>query len=150
MVLERFERKRPVRLKTEGAFHTYYMVEAAQHFRSVLEAAEFDPSAVRVLSNFGGGYHRPDPADIRAGLFFQLFHPVLWYSNLQTAFADGIKTIIEFGGGIGNASEPENKRPNLESMTRKTLRANDHEALYLAAINSQSVKAAADNVNSAV
>lgn len=133
-----FKRKRPVRLKTEGAFHTYYMVKAAQHFRSVLEAAEFDPSGVRVLSNFTGGYHESDPVDIRARLFFQLFHPVLWHSNLQTAFGDGIQMVIEFGGGIGTASEPDGKRPNLEGMIKKTLRASNRHALCLAAINSQS------------
>ncbi len=33
--------KRAIELKTEGAFHTYWMVSAAQEFRSVLEAAEF-------------------------------------------------------------------------------------------------------------
>lgn len=141
-VKERFARKRPVRLKTEGAFHTYYMVNAAQHFRSVLSDAEFKLSDVRVLSNFTGGYHESDPADIRACLFFQLFHPVLWYSNMQTAVGNGIKTIIEFGGGIGAASGPDGKRPNLEGMIKKTLRAADHEALYLAAINSQSLHAA--------
>ncbi len=145
-VKERFARKRPVRLKTEGAFHTYYMVKAAQHYRSVLEAAEFDPSEVPVLSNFTGGYHESDPVDIRARLFFQLFHPVLWNSNLQTGFGDGAKMIIEFGGGIGAASEPDGQRPNLEGMIKKTLRASNHEALYLAAINSQSLKDAADFV----
>ncbi len=136
-------RRRPVRLKTEGAFHTYYMVKAAQHFRPVLDATEFGPSEVRVLSNFTGGYHESDPVDTKARLFFQLFHPVLWHSNLQTAFGDGIKTIIEFGGGIGTASEPDGKRPNLESMIKKTLRTTSHEALYLAAINTQSLKQAA-------
>jgi hypothetical protein len=71
-------------------------------------------------------------------LFFQLFHPVLWHSNLQTAFGDGIQMVIEFGGGIGAASEPDGKRPNLEGMIKKTLRASNRHALYLAAINSQS------------
>ena len=141
-VKEHFARKRPVRLKTEGAFHTYYMVKAAQHFRPVLSEAEFELSDVRVLSNFTGGYHEADPVDIRARLFFQLFHPVLWHLNLQTAVGDSIKMVIEFGGGIGAASEPEGKRPNLEGMIKKTLRAADHEALYLAAINSQSLSAA--------
>lgn len=145
-VRERFERKRPVRLKTEGAFHTYYMVEAARHFRSVLEAAKFDLSEVRVLSNFTGSYHESDPLDIRARLFYQLFHPVLWNANVQTAIGDGIKTIIEFGGGIGKATEPSGKRPNLEGMIKKILRASDHEALYLAAINSQSLGEAASFV----
>ena len=138
-VLEQFARKRPVRLKTEGAFHTYYMVEAAQHYRSVLETAAFDLSEVQVLSNFTGGYHQPDPVDIRARLFFQLFHPVLWNANLHTAFGDGIDTIIEFGGGIGTATEPEGKRPNLEGMIKKTLRLSDREALYLPVINSQTL-----------
>jgi [acyl-carrier-protein] S-malonyltransferase len=147
-VQERFARKRPVRLKTEGAFHTYYMVKAAQYFRSVLEAAEFDLSEVRVLSNFTGGYHESDPLDIRARLFFQLFHPVLWNSNLLTAFGDGIKMIIEFGGGIGASSDPDSKRPNLEGIIKKTLRASNHEAFYMAAINSQSVRKAADFVSS--
>jgi [acyl-carrier-protein] S-malonyltransferase len=148
-VQKRFERKRPVRLKTEGAFHTYYMAEAALHYRSVLESAVFEMSDVRVLSNFTGAYHQADPADIRAGLFFQLFHPVLWHSNLQTAFADGVSLIIEFGGGIGSASEPDGKRPNLEGMIKKTLRGCEREALYLAAINSQSMQKAADLVTSA-
>ncbi len=147
-VKERFARKRPVRLKTEGAFHTYYMVTAAQHFRPVLEAADFNLSDIRVLSNFAGGFHESDPADIRARLFFQLFHPVLWNNNLQTAFGEGVDLIIEFGGGIGAASEPEGKRPNLEGMIKKTLRGSDREVLYLPAINSQSLKQTADQINS--
>jgi [acyl-carrier-protein] S-malonyltransferase len=139
-------RRRPVRLKTEGAFHTYYMVKAAQHFRPVLDAAEFTPSEVQVLSNFTGGYHGADPSDIKARLFFQLFHPVMWHSNLQTAFGDGIEMIVEFGGGIGTASEPDGKRPNLESMIKKTLRTSGHDAQYLSAINVPSLKQAADFV----
>jgi [acyl-carrier-protein] S-malonyltransferase len=143
-VLEQSARNRCVRLKTEGAFHTYYMVKAAQHFRTVLEAAEFDSTELHVLSNFTGGYHGSDPAGIRAGLFFQLFHPVMWYLNLQTAFGDGIDTVIEFGGGIGPASEPDGKRPNLESIVKKALRATGHEADYSAVINSRTIKEAAD------
>ena len=138
-VREQFVRKRPVRLKTEGAFHTYYMVGAAQHYRSFLEATELAPPEVKVLSNFTGGYYESDVAQIRANLFFQLFHPVLWHSNLQTAIGDGVKMIFEFGGGIGAADEPDGKRPNLEGMIKRTLRASDHEALYMSAINSQSL-----------
>jgi len=146
-VLEQSPRNRCVRLKTEGAFHTYYMVKAAQHFRPVLDEAGFESTEMRVLSNFTGGYHGSDPAGIRAGLFFQLFHPVMWYANLQTAFGDGIDTVFEFGGGIGPASEPDGKRPNLESIVKKALRATSHEADYSAVINSRSLKEAADLVN---
>jgi [acyl-carrier-protein] S-malonyltransferase len=145
-VKEQYPRKRAFRLKTEGAFHTYYMVRAAQHFQSDLDAVSFDPSETRVLSNFTGGYHEPDPVDIRSRLFFQLFNPVLWHSNLLTAFGDGIRLIIEFGGGIGKASEPEGKRPNLEGMIKKAMNAAEHEAQYLAAINVETLKNSAEFV----
>lgn len=145
-VQEQFPRKRPVRLKTEGAFHTYYMVKAAQLYRDVLDAATFDAFRVRALSNFTGSYHASDPDSVKAGLFFQLFHPVLWHSNLQTAFADGIDLIVEFGGGIGKDEGPEGKRPNLEGIAKKALRAASHEADYLAVINIQSLEKAASFV----
>jgi len=148
-VKEQYPRKRAFRLKTEGAFHTYYMVKAAQHFQSDLDAVDFDRSDTRVLSNFSGGYHEPDPVDIRARLFFQLFNPVLWHSNLVTAFGGGVTTIIEFGGGIGKATEPDGKRPNLEGMIKKAMHAAGHEALYMAAINLESLKKAAEFVNNA-
>ena len=146
VVQEQFRRKRPVRLKTEGAFHTYYMVKAAQLYRDVLDTAEFDLSEVKVLSNFTGAYHVPDPQDIKARLFFQLFHPVLWHSNLQTAFGDGINMIVEFGGGIGTAAEPDGKRPNLEGMIKRSLRGSDFDVQYLAVINKQSLGDSVDFV----
>jgi [acyl-carrier-protein] S-malonyltransferase len=141
-VAERFPRKRAVRLKTEGAFHTYYMVTAARHYRPVLEAAEFGPAHCEVLSNYTGGVHEPDAAAIRSRLFFQLFHPVLWHANLQTAFAGEIDLIVEFGGGIG-PGEADAKRPNLEGMIKKALRGADRQADYLAAINARTVAEAA-------
>ncbi len=146
-VQEQFERKTPVRLKTEGAFHTYYMVEAARHYRGVLEEADFDLSDMQVLSNFTGTYHEPDPAGIRARLFFQLFNPVMWFANLQTAFADGGDVIFEFGGGIGFGTEPEGKRPNLAGIIKKTQRATGHKAQYMSAINCKTLDDAAAFVN---
>ena len=143
-VLEQFRRKRPVRLKTEGAFHTYYMVKAAQEYRCVLETASFDLSDIKVLSNFTGGFHAPEPEAIRARLFFQLFNPVMWFENLQAAFADGIDLVFEFGGGIGPADEPADKRPNLEGMIKKALRSCDHQAGYRSAINCQTLKNSVD------
>ena len=142
-VTEQFPRKRPVRLKTEGAFHTYYMVAAAQHFRPVLSATRFEPSEVPVLSNFTGGFHEPDVALMRSRLFFQLFHPVMWHANLMTAVEGGIDMIVEFGGGIGSGVEPVEKRSNLEGMIKKALRKVDRDVEYRAAINSSTVPSAA-------
>jgi len=95
-------KRRPVRLRTEGAFHTYYMVEAARRFRDVLDEARIGEPSFKVLSNYIGGYHDPDPGQIKARLFFQLFHPVNWVGCLQAALADGVDRVIELGGGIGS------------------------------------------------
>ena len=143
LVAEQFPRKRFVRLKTEGAFHTYYMVTAAQHYRDMLAAGEFAEPGIRVLSNFTGGFHDPEPDAIRSRLFFQLFHPVLWHANLQAALAAGVDTIIEFGGGIG-PGEPDAKRPNLEGMIRKAMRGTEFEARYLPVINAETLTATAE------
>jgi [acyl-carrier-protein] S-malonyltransferase len=141
---ENFPRKRPVRLQTEGAFHTYYMVNAAQHFRAVLDEADLAPPTVQVLSNYTGDYHEADPTIIKSRLFFQLFHPVLWINNLQTALQDGVTLFIELGGGIGSGDTPSAKRPNLEGVIKKAMRGTDHQIPYLSAINSETLGATAD------
>ena len=142
-VAELFPRKRAVRLKTEGAFHTYYMVAAARYYRDVLEDADFRKPTISVLSNFTGDLHDPEPDAIRARLFFQLFHPVLWHANLQTALQSGIDTIVEFGGGIG-PGEPDAKRPNLEGMIKKAMRGTEFDAHYLPVINLQTLTSTLD------
>ncbi len=139
---EKFPRKPATRLKTEGAFHTYYMVAAALYFRAMLDDADFTPTETGVLSNFSGGFHYRDAASIRARLFFQLFHPVRWFNNLETAFGEGIEKIIEFGGGIGQG-EPHEKRPNLQGMIKRASRATNHTVDYVAAINVATIEAAA-------
>jgi [acyl-carrier-protein] S-malonyltransferase len=146
-VQEQFARKRPVRLKTEGAFHTFYMDKAAGLFRAVLEEASFEPAKARVLSNYTGGFHENDAAKIREGLYYQLFNPVMWHANLLTAFGAGVKMIFEFGGGIGSAETPDGKRPNLEGMIKRASKAAEYEAQYRSAINAPTVKETADFVN---
>lgn len=135
-------RRRPVRLKTEGAFHTYYMVEAARHFRTALDAVEISAPKRRVLSNYSGQFHESDPARIKANLFFQLFHPVNWVGCLHSALTDGIDTFVEFGGGIGKGETPAEKRPNLESIIKKAAQG-QRDIRYIAAINKETIQAAA-------
>jgi [acyl-carrier-protein] S-malonyltransferase len=142
-VLALYPRKRAVRLKTEGAFHTYYMVTTAQHFRAELDSVEMAEPGIRVLSNYTGGYHEPDPGVIKARLFFQLFHPVQWLQNLQTAVDDGTRTIVEFGGGIGTGETPAEKRANLEGIVKKAFRRADQPPVYHAAINVDTIEATA-------
>ena len=130
-----FPGKRTARLKTEGAFHTFYMIETAMQFRSTLGTAPFQSPAVSVLSNASGTFHTKDPDAIRAALFIQLFSPVLWNANLNHAVENGCQTIIEFGGGIGKGQSPAEKKPNLAGIVKKTFRRHDHPPQYSGVIN---------------
>jgi len=134
----KFPGKRSARLKTEGAFHTYYMVEAAQRFREVLEQAELAVPSVDVLSNFTGQAHDRDPDSIRSRLFLQLFNPVLWHQNLICASQYGVDLMIEFGGGIGKSGAV--KRPNLEGIVKRAFRGSESAPEYLAVINPDSLE----------
>jgi len=128
-------KKKTTRLKTEGAFHTYFMIEAANHFRPILESAEISPPAIDVISNLTGKVHTKDPEIIRAQLFFQLFNPVLWYESLDQAKKTNITNIIEFGGGIGKGDYAINKKPNLASIVKRYTRSFDNPPKYHAVIN---------------
>ena len=138
--------KRAIRLKTEGAFHTYLMVGAAREFRTVLEQVEFKGLKINVLSNYTGKLHEPDSAAIRSRLFFQLFNPVRWVACMEAAMEQHVDIIMEFGGGIGKGEGPENKRPNLESVVKKSLKLHEHDALYIPAINAVSIRSAVEKL----
>ncbi len=138
-VAEKFPRKRAIRLKTEGAFHTRYMDKAADLFRDFLVEAEMSVPGIKVLSNYTGGFHDPDPAGIKERLYYQLKHPVMWDANLMTAFGEGVAKIYEFGGGIGTG-EAHEKRPNLEGMVKKATRAAESAAVYIPVINNQTIE----------
>ncbi len=137
-------RKRAIPLKTEGAFHTFLMVAAARQFRPVLEATQFHPPQITVLSNFTGKAHGPHADGIKSRLFFQLFHPVRWISCMNTAMDMGVDTIIELGGGIGKGEGPAAKRPNLEGIIKKSLKWREHTAAHVGAINLATIQAAAE------
>ena len=137
---ERFPRKRSTRLKTEGAFHTYYMVEAAICFRAILDANTFSPPEIMVCSNYSGGFHDSSASSIRSRLFMQLFNPVHWVSNLNRAVDQGVNLIIEFGGGIGKGDTAAEKRPNLEGIVKKTFRRHESPPEHLAVINIESLE----------
>lgn len=141
-----YPRKRAIPLKTEGAFHTYLMVEAARRFRAVLDEVEFSKLEIDVLSNYTGKLHDSDAGAIRSRLFFQLFNPVRWFACIDTAFQQGIDLIVELGGGIGSGEAPAEKRPNLESMIKKSLKLSGHEAEYLPAISAEGIHAVAERL----
>ncbi len=129
-------------LNTEGAFHTYLMITAAEAFRPTLNAADIRTPVCRVLSNYTGEYHDEDVAKIKAYLFFQLFNPVKWIWSVQRAITDGINIVFEFGGGIGKGDGPASKRPNLQSITKRAFQGADRHGLYVPAINVETIEEA--------
>ena len=141
-----YPRKRAFRLNTGGAFHTYLMVDAAQRFRENLADVEFGTIEVDVLSNYTGTLHESSADAIRSRLFFQLFNPVLWYDCMTAAIDSEPDTIVEFGGGIGKGEGASEKRPNLETIVKKSLKTTGHEANYLAAINVATIREAAESL----
>lgn len=144
---ELYPKKNSVRLKTEGAFHTYFMTAAAREFRPVLAAADFSPGEVRVLANYSGDFHDDRADSIRSSLFWQLFHPVLWHRNLLTAHESGLDAIIEFGGGIGKGDEPASKKPNLAAIIKRAYRGLDNVPKYQAVINNETLSSALETQN---
>lgn len=140
---ERLPKKRAIRLKTEGAFHTYYMVDAARRFREALDAVAFTAPGLQVLSNYTGTFHQADAASIRSRLFFQLFHPVNWTGCLQSALDSGVDLFVEFGGGIGSGEGPTEKRANLEGIIKKFVRRAKPRPGYLPVINLETLRGAA-------
>ncbi len=138
-----YPKKRTIRLKTEGAFHTYYMVTAARHFREALSRVTISQPGLRVLSNYTGDFHAEDGESIKSRLFFQLFHPVNWVGCLQTALDNGVDLFVEFGGGIGSGEGPAEKRPNLEGIIKKFTRRAKPRPAYLPAINLETIRVAA-------
>lgn len=139
--------KKAVRLNTEGAFHTYLMVPAAEQFRDVLERTPFSEPRVTVLANYTGRPHAPEADAIRSRLFFQLFNPVRWLDCLSAAMDAGADTIVELGGGIGRREGPGSKRPNLETIVKKSLKWREHQAQYVSAINAATIRAAAESLS---
>jgi [acyl-carrier-protein] S-malonyltransferase len=122
------------------------MIAAALKFRETLRNAEFGKIGVEVLSNYTGKPHVDDSGAIRSRLFFQLFHTVRWVECMSAAIDAGVATIVEIGGGIGKGDAPADKRPNLESIVKKSLKWRQREAQYLPAINAAGIRAAAEQL----
>ena len=68
---------------------------------------------------------------------------------MRTSVNSAIDTIVEFGGGIGGGEEANDKRPNLEAITKKNFRGFKHEMSYYAAINTSTIYETANSLGNA-
>ena len=65
---------------------------------------------------------------------------------MNTAIDAGVDAVIEFGGGIGKGEGPDGKRPNLETIVKKSLKWREYQAQYLPAINAATIRATAEQL----
>lgn len=90
--------KRALPLPVSGAFHTPFMQQAADEFRSFLDGFEFKPPKGKVIPNVTGEV-TDDPGLIKDLLARQLTSPVLWTKTMSTLVSLGITEIYELGAG---------------------------------------------------
>ena len=87
-----------VELKVAGAFHSSLMTSASEKFAREIEAVEFLPPKVPVVSSVTGDFHR-SPGEIRSLLVEQLTRPVLWEKCVRRMMACGAQSFLEVGPG---------------------------------------------------
>ena len=85
-------------LPVGGAFHTPFMVPAAERLRAALAATTFANAEVPILANVDAlpRQHADQWADL---LETQLTSPVRWRQTVERMIADGITTFLELGPG---------------------------------------------------
>lgn len=90
--------KRVIPLAVAAAFHSEFMKEAAEEFRSLIENIEFGAPAVKFYSNVTGG-ELTDFSDIRDILAKHICSPVKFTDELKAMQAAGFDSFVECGPG---------------------------------------------------
>ncbi|HNZ65171.1 MAG TPA: ACP S-malonyltransferase [Smithella sp.] len=90
-----------IRLNVSAPFHSALMKTIEGRFAETLEkfADHLNPAnASRVTSNFTGGFHAGDAAEVRRNLVNQISHTVNWRKNMQN-LAEKAAGLYEVGPG---------------------------------------------------
>jgi [acyl-carrier-protein] S-malonyltransferase len=97
-VISQIKVKRALPLNVSGAFHSHFMAQAAQEFNQLIEAVDFKPAQMPVLSNVEP-IPTVDPDVLKEQLMKQMIGPVRW-REISLQFTQlGITTVIEVGPG---------------------------------------------------
>ena len=96
---EKFGATKTVKLAVSGAFHSEFMLPAAEDLKKTLDNITFKAPLIPVVNNVDGGIES-DPAKIKEKLLQQLTHPVLWEKCILTALEDfDVAYTVECGPG---------------------------------------------------
>jgi [acyl-carrier-protein] S-malonyltransferase len=97
-VMSQVQAKRAIPLRTSGAFHSPLMAAAAAEFQDILEAVEFQPALVPILSNVDP-IPSTDANVIKQRLTQQMTGSVRWREISLELATQGIEQVVEIGPG---------------------------------------------------
>jgi [acyl-carrier-protein] S-malonyltransferase len=97
-VMSQVKAKRAIPLKVSGAFHSPLMASASTEFQQVLEAVEFQPAIVPVLSNVEP-VPSVDAQVLKQRLIKQMTGSVRWREISLQLPLNGIQRVVEIGSG---------------------------------------------------
>jgi malonyl CoA-acyl carrier protein transacylase len=88
-------------LPVSAAFHSRYMVDAANEFADFLAPMTFSPPAIAVVANVTAEPYPVDDASAAAKslLVRQISHSVLWTQSVRSLLAAGVEEFREMGPG---------------------------------------------------
>ena len=113
---------RAKRLPVAGAFHSVAMAPAAEPFRAELEAIEFRPTGVTVISCVSAEPFGDDPREL---LVSALTSPVRWVEVLRRLEAGGARRFLDVGPGKVLAGLARRTLAEPEVRTRSDAQAGD-------------------------
>jgi len=87
---------RAMRLNVSGAFHSPFMLEAADALLDILRAERINDPAIPLYANQSAMLYAGDYPKLLAG---QVAAPVRWQESVERMIQDGVDTFIEIGAG---------------------------------------------------
>lgn len=90
--------KRVVPLAVSGAFHSKYMENAANDFKSFVSIVELNDSSIPVITNVDAQL-TSQACDFRAKMPQQICSSVHWTQTIQKMQEEGVDTFVEIGPG---------------------------------------------------
>lgn len=105
---------RALPLKVSGAFHSPFMMEAAEAFAEELSKVEFRSLRIPLYSNLTAQVYGDDAAKL---LSRQICNPVQWEQLIRNMIADGADTFVEIGPGRTLTNMVKKIEPSVKAQT---------------------------------
>ncbi len=106
---------RTIPLKVSGAFHSPYLYDGSQQFKSVLEQVSFQPMDIPVVFNVSA---QEESGDLVPILTKQMCNSVRFQQSIEYMIDKGVDTFIEIGPGkvLGKLVSQINKNVKVVSI----------------------------------